>query len=182
MNAHGKRPCVFFDRDGIVNRDPGAGYVERPEDFHLLPAFVEALRVATDRGYAAVVVTNQRGVGRGLMTCDALAHIHGRLRAELAGQGLALTAIESCTATDDADPRRKPNPGMLLDAAARHGLDVSASWMVGDRERDVEAGRRAGCGTTVRVGGGDPTRADHRVPDMDGLVALLRERLPGPPA
>jgi histidinol-phosphate phosphatase family protein len=181
MSATGPRgrPCVFFDRDGIANRDPGPGYVERWEDFHLLPAFVEALRVARARGYEAVVVTNQRGVGRGILSQAELDRIHRHFEAALATEGQRLTDLRVCTATDDADPRRKPNPGMLLEAAAAHGLDLARSWMVGDSERDVEAGRRAGCGATVRVApAGTATAADHLVPDVAALPALLRARLP----
>ena len=174
-----RRPAVFFDRDGIVNRSPGPGYVERVEDFHLLPAFVAALRVVQRRGYAAVIVTNQRGVARGRVRPEALDEMHARLRAALAAEGLRLLDIRVCAADDDADPRRKPNPGMLIEAAEAHGLDLARSWMIGDSERDIEAGRRAGCGVTVRVAPpAEASAADLRVPDMDALPRLLEERLP----
>ncbi len=174
------RPAVFFDRDGIVNRPPHpARYVNRAEDFHLLPEFVAALRVALARGYEAVIVTNQKGVGRGLMTQAALDEIHDRLVAELAAEGLSLRDIVFCTAVDDANPRRKPNPGMLLEAAQKHGLDLGRSWMIGDSETDILAGQRAGCAVTVRVSPpGEPTAADHRLPDMAALAAWLATRLP----
>ncbi len=173
------RPAVFFDRDGIVNQSPGPGYVERWEDFHVIPAFIEALRVVRARGYEAVIVTNQRGVALRRLSQATLDDIHCRLREFVASQGLSLLDILACTADDDADPRRKPNPGMLLEAAAKHGLDLSRSWMIGDSERDIEAGRRAGCAVTVLVAAGDaPSAADLRVPDMDALPPLLAERLP----
>ncbi|MBP7276497.1 MAG: hypothetical protein KBA51_09875, partial [Kiritimatiellae bacterium] len=82
------RPALFFDRDGIVNRSPGPGYVLRTEEFHLQPEFVEALRVARRKGWPAVIVTNQRGVGKGLMTAAALEAIHAQLRRALAREGL----------------------------------------------------------------------------------------------
>lgn len=174
-----RRPAVFFDRDGIVNRSPGPGYVERAEDFHLLPAFVAALRVVQRRGYAAIVVTNQRGVALGRVRPEALDEMHSRLRAALAAEGLQLLDIRVCTADHDADPRRKPNPGMLIEAAEVHALDLARSWMIGDSERDIEAGRRAGCEVTVRVAPpSEITAADLRVPDMDALPGLLEERLP----
>lgn len=174
-----RRPAVFFDRDGIVNESPGPGYVERWEDFHLLPAFVEALRVVVERGYEPVVVTNQRGVGRGIVTQEALDRIHHGLVAALASHGLRLRDILVCTAVDNADPRRKPNPGMLVEAAAKHGLDLARSWMIGDSEKDIEAGRRAGCAVTVRVhpSPGDMA-ASARLPAMSDLPAYLRARLP----
>jgi D-glycero-D-manno-heptose 1,7-bisphosphate phosphatase len=172
-------PAVFFDRDGIVNRHPGpGGYVLRADDFHLLPEFVQALRIVIARGYVPVVVTNQRGVGRGLMSAAELEAIHERLRRELAARGLALRDILVCTATDDAHPWRKPRPGMLLEAAHRHDLDLSRSWMIGDYESDVQAGRRAGC-RTVRVAPMDEaSEADARVPDMAALAAYLDRHLP----
>ena len=172
------RPAVFFDRDGIVNRSPGPGYVERWEDFHLLPEFVEALRLVTARGYEAIIVTNQRGVGRGIMSIEALQRIHDGLSEALRRRGLDLRDIYVCTAVDDADPRRKPNPGMLLEAARDHHLDLRRSWMIGDSEKDIEAGVRAGC-RTVRVA--PPVRrtaAGHRVDDMAGLVRYLERHLP----
>ncbi|HOW98073.1 MAG TPA: HAD family hydrolase [Kiritimatiellia bacterium] len=179
------RPCVFFDRDGIVNRSPGPGYVERVEDFHLLPEFVEALRVVRARGYEAVIVTNQRGVALGRMSAETVQSMHDELARRLRAEGLDLLDIRVCTANDNRHPDRKPNPGMLLAAARRHGLDLGRSWMVGDHERDIEAGRRAGC-RTVRVGEpGQPSAADFRVDDMRGLAAFLESHLQGfprPPA
>ncbi|MBU1909218.1 MAG: HAD family hydrolase [Verrucomicrobia bacterium] len=178
MTETGKdRPCVFFDRDGIVNRSPGAGYVERVEDFHLLPEFVEALRVVQARGYEAVIVTNQRGVSLGRLTEATLDDIHRTLKEQLRSRGLALRDIFFCTADDDAHPDRKPNPGMLLAAARRHHLDLARSWMVGDNERDVEAGHRAGC-RTVRVGSaGQQSAADFRLAGLDELPGFLSAHL-----
>ena len=176
------RPCVFFDRDGIVNESPGPGYVERVEDFHLLPAFVEALRVVLKAGFEAVIVTNQRGVALGKVRAETLERMHERLRADLRREDLALLDILVCTADDNAHPDRKPNPGMLLTAARRHGLDLARSWMVGDNERDVEAGRRAGC-RTVLVGARDrPSAADVRLDGMAELPGCLARVLALPPA
>ncbi len=170
-------PCVFFDRDGIVNVAPGPGYVERVEDFHIIPAFLDALRVTRARGYEAVIVTNQRGVGLGLMTQDTLDAIHATLHDAIDREGLELLDILYCTADDNAHPNRKPNPGMLQEAATRHRLDLSRSWMIGDNEKDVLAGQRAGC-RTVLVDASDRTSAaDYRVPDMSSLPAFLEQTL-----
>ncbi len=171
------KPCVFFDRDGIVNVSPGPGYVERVEDFHLMPAFVEALRVVLARGYEAVIVTNQRGVGRGLMTQETLDAIHAHLRAELAREGLSLRDIFFCTANDHAHPWRKPNPGMILEAARVRQLDLARSWMIGDSESDVVAGQRAGCRTVLVKASEASTVADHRLQAMDDLPAFLERVL-----
>ena len=171
------KPCVFFDRDGIVNRSPGAGYVERMEDFHLLPEFVEALRVVLSRGYEAVVVTNQRGVSLGRLTKANLGAIHRKLEEHLKAQDLALRDVLVCTADDDTHPDRKPNPGMLLTAARRHHLDLARSWMVGDSERDVEAGHRAGCRTVLVGEKGKSSAADFHVDVMADLPGFLAKQL-----
>ncbi len=171
------RPCVFFDRDGIVNESPGPGYVERAADFHIHPAFLEALRVACERAYVTVIVTNQRGVGLGIMTETELVAIHKKLLDVIEREGLALTDIFSCTADDNAHPNRKPNPGMLLEAAEKHGLDLSKSWMIGDSERDITAGIRAGCRTILVAPLDQHSAADYRVSDMAACATLLREVL-----
>lgn len=173
------KPCVFFDRDGIVNTTPPPEmyYVLRPEDFHVEPGFLEALRVVNERGYASVVVTNQKCVARGLITMEGLNVIHDVLRSAVADVGLLLTDILVCPHGDDMCDCRKPKPGMLLEAAERHQLDLAASWMVGDSERDITAGRAAGC-RTVRVSPeAQGTAADFALPAMDDLPAFLQENL-----
>lgn len=165
------RKCVFFDRDGIVNRAPTGRYVERWEDFEIIPAFVEALGIVERLGYNGVVVSNQSGVARGVMTLDAVQEIHRRLRRLLAEQhGLRLLDIFFCPHDEGQCDCRKPRPGMLLAAAEKHGIDLRASWMVGDQDRDVEAGRRAGCRAVLVAPGADATRADVVVPNMDEFV------------
>lgn len=173
------RPCVFFDRDGIANESPGPGYVERVADFKLVPAFFEALRVVQDRGYVAVVVTNQRGVGLGLMSRETLDAIHTVLNTACQENNVPLLAIYDCTATDNADPRRKPKPGMLLQAAHEHDLDLTRSWMIGDNEKDVRAGQGAGCQTILVNPTPSPTTcADQIISTMDKLPSLLANVLP----
>jgi D-glycero-D-manno-heptose 1,7-bisphosphate phosphatase len=168
------RKCVFFDRDGIANESPGPGYVERWEDFRLLPSFVAALRMARARGYEGVVVTNQSGVAKGIMTIEAVERIHSNLRELLSRRhGLPLLDILFCPHADGQCDCRKPQPGMLVRAARRHGIDLAASWMVGDSERDIEAGRRAGCRTILVAPAGADTAADCRAGDGDDLVAVL---------
>ena len=172
------RPCVFFDRDGIANRSPGPGYVNHLDDFHILPGFADCVRAAAAKGVPAVIVTNQRGIERGLTPPAQLAAMHAKLRAELAAEGLALLDVLVCTSADDAHPDRKPNPGMLRTAAKRHHLDLSKSWMVGDRESDVKTGQNAGVAATVLVDDGSaPTAATWRVPNMPACAALLRAKL-----
>ena len=171
--------CVFFDRDGIVNAAPGADrYVLRWEDFHLLPEFVEALRVVRAHGYQAVIVTNQRAVARGLVSAAEVESIHRSL-VDLLRQKYRLDLLDVAYCPHDAGECecRKPAPGMLKAMAAKHGLDLAASWMVGDAETDIEAGRRAGC-RTILVNGDEPlSKADWRVSAMKDLPGLLERVL-----
>jgi histidinol-phosphate phosphatase family protein len=173
-----RRPCIFFDRDGIANQSPGPGYVNHLDDFHILPGFADCVRAAAEKGIPSVVVTNQRGLARGLTPPAQLDAMHRRLRDELARDGLELLDILICTADDDTHPDRKPNPGMLRTAARRHQLDLSRSWMIGDRESDVKTGQNAGVAVTVLVDSGlAPSTATYRVFDMPACAALLREKL-----
>jgi histidinol-phosphate phosphatase family protein len=176
--ASSLRPCVFFDRDGVVNQSPGPGYVNHLDDFHLLPGFADCVRAAAEKGIPAIIVTNQRGIERGHTPPAQLDAMHRKLRDELAREGLELLDIFICTSEDDAHPDRKPNPGMLRRAARRHHLDLSRSWMIGDRESDVLTGQNAGVAVTVLVDDTSaPTAATWRVLDMPACAALLRQKL-----
>ncbi|NQU41171.1 MAG: HAD family hydrolase [Lentisphaerae bacterium] len=176
--AGGKRKCVFLDRDGIVNERTYPGYIERWEDFRMLAPFPDVLRKVRAMGYVAVIITNQRGVGLGSMTQEAVDRIHANLRAQLKKEhGVELLDIICCPHLCDACSCRKPQPGMLLDAARRHGLDLSASWMIGDNESDVEAGRRAGCRTVLVAEAPADTVATICLPSMEELAVRIEDIL-----
>jgi D-glycero-D-manno-heptose 1,7-bisphosphate phosphatase len=171
--------CVFFDRDGIVNASPGAGrYVLRWEDFHLLPEFVEVLRVVHAHGYQAVIVTNQRAVARGFVSVAEVAAMHRSLR-DLLRKSYQLDLLDVAYCPHDVGQCdcRKPAPGMLLSMARKHNLDLAASWMVGDAETDIEAGQRAGCRTILVNGDEAVSKADWRVAAMKDLPELLEKVL-----
>jgi histidinol-phosphate phosphatase family protein len=168
-----KQKCIFFDRDGIVNLSPGPGYVECWEDFHLMPEFISAAQTAISQGYVVAIATNQRGVARGIMTQETLREMHDKLTVILAENSISLLGIYCCSHERDSCDCRKPKPGLLLQAAAEHNLDLSASWIIGDSETDIEAGIAAGC-RTVMVGSKDPeTKADYKFADMQELAANL---------
>lgn len=172
-----KNPCIFFDRDGIINQSPGPGYVERVEDFFMMPDFPAALKVAQDKGYKAVVATNQRGISRGIMSLATVEGIHKKLFDNLKAEGLELDGIYLCPHNHNECDCRKPQPGLLLRAADEMHLDLKRSWMIGDNETDVQAGRRAGC-TTLLVGKSDQeSDADYRIDSMADLPAFLEETL-----
>lgn len=142
------RRAIFLDRDGILNeityRDGKAVSPRTLAEFRLAPDARELVDAVRDRDFLAIVVTNQPDIGRWLMAGMELDEMHRRLALELPVDG-----IEVATSGDDSDPRRKPNPGMLLHAAALHGIDLEKSWIVGDSDKDLEAGRRAGVGTIL---------------------------------
>ncbi|MFU8779516.1 MAG: D-glycero-alpha-D-manno-heptose-1,7-bisphosphate 7-phosphatase [Kiritimatiellia bacterium] len=170
--------CIFFDRDGIVNTSPGPGYVESLEDFHIQPAFMQAAAIARDLGYAIAIATNQRGVALGSMSKQALDAIHAQLLAHLHEAGIPLLGIYCCTHERNTCTCRKPQPGLLLQAAKEHDIDLSASWMIGDNETDIEAGRRAGCRTIlVHPEPKADTRATHIIPAITDLPATLTKLL-----
>ncbi len=143
--ADRRRRAVFLDRDGVLNqvtlRDgrsyPPAGL----EDFRLFDGVAPAVRRLRDAGYAIVVCTNQPDVATGRQSRATVEAMHAKLRA-----WVPVDDIQVCYHTDDHDCRcRKPRPGMLIAAAESLGIDLAASYMVGDRWRDVEAGQAAGC-------------------------------------
>lgn len=165
------RPAVFLDRDGVINaavvRDGKPYPPVQVDAVEILPGVARALADLRAAGFALVVVTNQPDVARGKQTREAVEAIHARLRAEL-----PLDAIYACY-HDDADQCacRKPAPGLLLDAARDLGLDLGASFMVGDRWRDTEAGAAAGC-RTVFI---NHRYAERQPPAFDVELASLAE-------
>ena len=173
------KKCVFFDRDGIVNVAPGPGYVLNWSGFKLMPGFANILRAVRAKGYEAVVITNQQGVARGLMSMEALNEIHENMQAELRGKyGLELTDVFTCThAAAENCACRKPKPGMFHMAAEKHHIDLQSSWMVGDNERDIEAGRAAGCRTILVSAELAGTAADYKVRDLPELDSLIAKAL-----
>ena len=178
MENLGAMSCVFFDRDGVVNRDPAPKrYVESVADFIINPAFVKALALVKARGLMSILITNQKGVGSGIMTKVDLEAIHDHMNSLLAAEGLAFDDIYYCSATENSDPNRKPNPGMLLAAAEKHKINLSKSWMIGDSERDVVAGKSAGCKTVLINENPSETVADHVLSSVCELPEFLKKTL-----
>lgn len=144
--------AVFFDRDGVINQKPSEGeYVTRWEDFHILPGVVEGITLLKKAGFCVLVVTNQRCIAKGLMSVAELEKMHQRMSDLLERAGAAIDGVYYCP--HEMEPPcncRKPAPGMLVDAARLRGIELAASWMIGDSDIDVEAGINAGC-KTVRL-------------------------------
>lgn len=139
------KKAVFLDRDGVLTRAlvrEGKGYAPRTlDEFEILPDAEEACGMLKKAGFMLIVVTNQPDVGRGLVALEVIEEMHRRLQ-----QALPLDKILSCTdASETPGPRRKPAPGMLLEAAANWNIDFQLSFIVGDRKSDLEAGGAVGC-------------------------------------
>lgn len=171
--------AVFFDRDGIVNERLIGEYVRSVREFVFIDAITDVLSLVHARGYKAVLVSNQQGVGKGLMTMEDLREITEHFQRELVRRcGVSFDDIRYCTDLDsDNSPRRKPAPGMLLEAAAEGDIDLSSSWMIGDSVSDVVAGRAAGV-RTILVGDYEHVpEADWIVPCVADVLPVLREHL-----
>jgi D-glycero-D-manno-heptose 1,7-bisphosphate phosphatase len=140
------RPAVFLDRDGVINENLEGTYVRDWASFRFLPGAIDAIARLNRSGLPVVVVTNQAGIGRGVMTEAALDAIHARMRTALASGGAFVDAVRYCPHTpDDGCDCRKPRPGMLRRAAAELDLDLARSVFVGDHLTDAQAAAAAGC-------------------------------------
>ena len=142
--------AIFLDRDGTLIVD--VGYPRDPDRVEILPGALEALRRFS--GWALVVVSNQSGIGRGLITPAEAAAVHERFVARFAEAGIVFAGVYYCPHAPDAGCAcRKPEPGMLRDAARELGLDLAASIMIGDKAADVAAGVAAGVAAALRFTG-----------------------------
>jgi D-glycero-D-manno-heptose 1,7-bisphosphate phosphatase len=155
--AQGGRKALFLDRDGVINEDKK--YVHRIEDFVLLPGVMDAVRLAKERGYTIVVVTNQSGVARGYYGLEDVDVLHSHVRRMFDQAGAAIDAIYVCPHHPDGKVAefafscscRKPNPGMILNAARDLEIELKKSILVGDNGSDIQAGVAAGVGRTCLI-------------------------------
>jgi len=153
--------AFFLDRDGVIIEQ--VEYIRDPADVKLIPGAADALRLIHMSGFLAVVVSNQSGIARKKFTLDELMNVQARMDELLAGQGEKIDGFYFCPHDPHVDvcPCRKPKPGMILQAARELGIDVFASFMIGDRPADVETGVNAGCRDCAMVltGYGEGTAA-----------------------
>lgn len=162
------KSAIFLDRDGVINEvlSERVKFVNRPEDFYLLPGAGEAIHLLNQSQYPVFVVTNQGGVGLGYMKEQALLAIHEHMRSELAAYNAEITDISYCPHRPNAGCHcRKPNAGMLESLAKEYDISLSKSYMVGDRLPDIEAGKKAGT-KTVLIGEKEDVKADEYFVDL----------------
>lgn len=158
-NLQKKQKAIFIDRDGTINKY--VGFLRNIDDFELLPGVVEAVRQINNSEYLAIVVTNQPVIARGEVTSEELDEIHNKMETLLGAEGVYLDAIYYCPhhphkgyANEITELKidcecRKPKPGMLIKAAKELNIDLGKSWIIGDSENDIQAGKQAGCKTVL---------------------------------
>lgn len=154
------RPTLFVDRDGALVKE--TGYLCRVDDIVLIPGAAETIIAANRRSVPVIMVTNQSGIGRGYYGWAEFKSVQDAILASLAMNGANIDAVYACAHHPHAEgdfahpdhPARKPNPGMLLQAASALGLDLRSSWLVGDKADDIEAAKRAGIAGALLVATG----------------------------
>lgn len=161
LNCANRRPAIFLDRDGVINRE--VNLLNREEQMELIPGAAEAIRLINKSDYLAIVVTNQPVIARNLCTLEELDHIHMRLETLLGQERAYLNALYFCPHHPDGgypEERkeykikcdcRKPAPGMLLRAAEEWNIDLANSYMIGDSDRDMQAGANAGVKRSILI-------------------------------
>ena len=142
---YGKRPAAFFDRDGVLNVDHG--YVYRPDQLEWIAGAAEAVRLLNEAGYLVLVVTNQSGIARGYYDEAAMHQLHAHMQESLRTQGAYVDAFYYCPHHPEGlvkelavqCPCRKPEPGMLEQAAREWPIDLGRSFLIGDKDADITA-------------------------------------------
>jgi D-glycero-D-manno-heptose 1,7-bisphosphate phosphatase len=154
------RPALFLDRDGVIVQE--AGYLHRIEEIRVVPGAAKVIAAANKQSIPVIMVTNQSGIGRGHYGWAEFKSVQDAIVASLATEGARIDAVYACAHHPEAEgflahpnhPARKPNPGMLLQAASDLALDLKSSWLVGDKAADIDAAKRASIAGALQVATG----------------------------
>ncbi len=140
-----KHRAIFLDRDGVLNKDR-SDYIKNIDELEIFPNIGKCIKQINDRGFLAIVVTNQSAIGRKLITNNDVDNIHNYIQKFLKKYNAKIDAFYYCPhhPIDNCDCR-KPKPGLLVKAAHDFSVDLKNSWMIGDHDRDIESGINAGC-------------------------------------
>jgi len=167
---------LFLDRDGVINHE-SPSYIFTPEEFIFYDGIPEAMKIFNTIFNNIIITTNQRGVGKGLMTENDLSDIHVKMLAGINNTGGRIDQIYYCTSVSDADPNRKPNPGMILRAMKDHpSILKKKSLIIGNNLSDMASGRNAGIHTVLLTTTGTTVNLPHPLVDMqfNSLIAFAR--------
>ena len=177
--------AVFLDRDGTIIED--VGYLNECSQIKFLPKVSEAIRLLNRNGFKVIVTTNQSGVARGYFAEETVTEINRYMQESLANQGALIDKIYYCPHHIEGTIKeyskechcRKPNPGMIEEAARVFGIDLKGSFVIGDKISDIEAGHRAGCKTVLLADRGHPEegialKPDYIAADLYEAVSWLR--------
>lgn len=175
---------VFLDRDGVINENLDNDYVKNWGEFKFLPKAKEAIKVLTDAGWHTIIISNQAGIGRGIMSTRAVDEINARMVYEIESGGGKVKAVYYCPHRPDEDCGcRKPKPGMLFSAAREFCIELSESHLIGDKITDIQTGAQVGCRTIlVKTGLGEehikrrsqwPVNPDYIASDLSEAAELL---------
>ena len=142
------KPAIFLDRDGVINKAPKGTYIKSWEEFEFLPEVFSPLQALTGAGFSLIIVTNQSGIGRGLISWETFQDMNTKMLKSFREQGVNISGIYFCPHSPEAGcPCRKPNPTLVTLAARDFNLELSSSFFIGDTDKDLETGDRAGCRT-----------------------------------
>ncbi|OQX58566.1 MAG: D-glycero-beta-D-manno-heptose-1,7-bisphosphate 7-phosphatase [Helicobacteraceae bacterium 4484_230] len=172
MESLKKTPALFLDRDGVINAEKN--YLHKVEDVEFIDGIFELCRKYQEAGYLIIVVTNQSGIARGYYSEEDFAALTNWMSDEFKKHGIVITHVYHCPHHPDISGPcecRKPNPGMLLEAAKVYNIDLKNSLLIGDKERDIEAAARAGVGSRYLLGSAHRATKATRV--IDDLKSLL---------
>jgi D-glycero-D-manno-heptose 1,7-bisphosphate phosphatase len=168
--------AVFLDRDGVINEvlSKRVKFVNKPSDIHYLEKVPEAIKMLNKKGYKIFVVTNQGGVGLGYLSENGLNKIHTKMKQDLEKEGGVIEEFASCIhKPHEGCACRKPEAGMILSLAEKFEIDLSDSYMIGDMEPDIEAGKKAGCSTILIAGHDSENMADFHFPSLYEAAKFL---------
>lgn len=163
--------AIFLDRDGVINEENG--YITKWEDFKILPQVVESIRLLKEQGFLIIVITNQSGIAKGLCTEEDVCSIHQKFNEFLAQYSTSVDGFYFCPHHPNGIVKeysitchcRKPENGMILEAAEELNIDLSSSYLIGDAERDIIAGKQSGL-TTLRVMTGHTIKTGETLPNF----------------
>jgi D-glycero-D-manno-heptose 1,7-bisphosphate phosphatase len=168
-----RQKAFFFDRDGVINIDHG--YVSKIEDFTFMEGVFPAMRDLAGKGYRLIIITNQSGIGRGYYAEADFQKLTAWMLEQFAENDVQIEAVYNCPHHPEENcDCRKPEPGMLLKAIREHDVDPDLSWMVGDKESDMQAAEAAGIHNRVLIGGEKSGHSTHSILNLTELSELAK--------